>query len=316
MPLTSSVFPLPRSPSSPTTSPASRALPRRRPSWRVSSTDRVSTEVLIASCPQAFDPPAVFDPDAGPRVDLTDNRQRKLEAFEGLLGREQSTLWRGADQLEVLGIAHRQRPLLPLEATPQWQALDIDRRAEALRLHQSLDLTMQAVADVATDPDPGLDQRAAGGDAWQWIELGGHPFALDRGGRLRSRFEKPQSGRGAAERAGDRDQPAGSGSLSPEHRPSRSKPANQCRRQRQRSWRLAEVSPSDPAAVALGLLRDAAVEPAHVGDGKRPAQGHRDERIARLCAHRRQVAEVDCNEAAAEGPEIESRPPEAESGAP
>src|ERR1700737_4221272 len=162
MPLTSSVFPVPRSPSRPMTSPASSAAPIRRPRARVSSTDAVLTEVLIAGRLQAFDPGAVAKPNPGIPVDLAHQGQWHVDAFQGALRDPHARLWGGADQLEILGVAHRQRPFLSSQAARQRKALDIDGRAEARVLHQPFDLTGQAVADVTANPDPRLDEDAPG----------------------------------------------------------------------------------------------------------------------------------------------------------
>src|SRR5207253_1072777 len=97
MPFTSSVFPVPRSPSSAMMSPGSRTCPRRRPSSRVSATDVVSTKVFI---------PGPFE--------------------------------------------------------------------------QSLNLAIETVADIAADPDAGVDQDAPGDHARRWIQLGGDPAAFSR----------------------------------------------------------------------------------------------------------------------------------------
>src|SRR5438132_496722 len=82
MPFTSSVFPVPRSPSSAMMSPGSRTCPRRRPSSRVSATDVVSTKVFIPGPFEPFHPRAVLEPNPGSRVNLAHHGQWELDALE------------------------------------------------------------------------------------------------------------------------------------------------------------------------------------------------------------------------------------------
>src|ERR1700737_3482022 len=104
MPFTSSVLPVPSSPSRAMTSPASATCPRRRPSSRVSSTDSVSTKVFIPGAFEPFHARPVPQPNAGTRVDLADNAQGEVDALEDAPRRGDPCGWRSADQLEVLGV--------------------------------------------------------------------------------------------------------------------------------------------------------------------------------------------------------------------
>src|SRR5205814_8948804 len=69
-----------------------------------------------------------------------------------------------------------------------------------------------------------------------------------------------------------------------------------------------DVAAGDRAAEAPRLFRDALVEAVHVGNRKCPAERQRYKRVAWLCAHRGQVAEVDGDQTAAKPSEIEVRP--------
>src|SRR5207302_4982722 len=165
MPFTSSVFPVPRSPSSAIMSPGSRTCPRRRPSSRVCSTDAVSTKVFIAGAFEPFHPRAVAQPNSRSRVNLAHHGQWELDALEDAPGRGDARGRCRADQLEVLGILDGERPFRPLQTSRQWEPLDIDRRPQARALEQSLNLAVKTVADVAADPDAGVDQHAPGDHA-------------------------------------------------------------------------------------------------------------------------------------------------------
>src|ERR1700674_5621455 len=101
MPLTSSVLPVPRSPSRPITSPASSVAPSRRPSALVSSTDSVLTEVLIAGLLEAFHPRAIAEANPGAPFDLPHHRQWNLDALKGALRDPDAGTRRSADQLEI-----------------------------------------------------------------------------------------------------------------------------------------------------------------------------------------------------------------------
>src|SRR5260370_40061993 len=141
MPLTNSVFPVPRSPSRPITSPASSAAPSRRPSALVSSTDVVLTdapltEVLIASLLHAFHPGAVAIANPGALIDLPHNGQCDLDSFQGALCDPHARWGRGADQFEIFGVGDRERPLLASQSARQRKALDVDGRAQARVLYK------------------------------------------------------------------------------------------------------------------------------------------------------------------------------------
>src|SRR2546427_3838025 len=308
MPFTSSVFPVPRFPSRAMTSPASTTCPRRRPSSRVSSTDVVSTKVFIAGSVEPFHSRAVAEPNAAASVDLSDHGQWEVDALEDAPGGRDPRGRRRADQFEVLGVADGERPLLPVQTSRQREALDIDRRPEPRAVEQSLDLAMQPVADVAADPDAGVDQHAPGDHAWYRIQLRGDPSAFSRRCGPAPGFEESQAGRGAAERAGHGEEPARACPIAPQHGARRIDTADQRGRQGEQPKRSTDVSSGDRAAEPPRLFRNALVETARVGNRKRPAQRERDERVPWLRAHRRQVAEVDGHQAATELSEIEPRP--------
>src|ERR1700694_67196 len=116
MPLTSSVLPVPRAPSRPITSPASSVAPSRRPSARVSSTDSVLTEVLIAGLLETFDPGAIAEANPWAPFDLPHPAQRNLDSFQGALRDPHAGARSRAEQLEILGLRNRERPLFASQA--------------------------------------------------------------------------------------------------------------------------------------------------------------------------------------------------------
>src|SRR5438876_7082668 len=148
MPFTSSVFPVPRSPSIAMMSPGSRTCPRRRPSSRVSATDVVSTKVFIPGPFEPFHPRAVAEPNPGSRVNLAHHGQRDFDALEHAPGHGDACRRCRADQLEVLGILDGERPFLPRQTSRQWESREIERRTQARDVQQSLDLAIETVADV------------------------------------------------------------------------------------------------------------------------------------------------------------------------
>src|ERR1700732_4758214 len=227
MPFTSSVFPVPRSPSRAMTSPASRTCPSRRPRSRVCSTDAVSTKVFVSGSFEGFEARAVPKPNARPGFDLADDRQGEVDALEDALRGGDASGRGRADQLEVLRIFDGQRPFLRTDASRQWEPRDIDGRPQPRALDQSLDLTVKAVADVTADPDARVDEDAPGDDTWRRIELGRDPCSLAPVRGPAPGFEETQTGGGPAQGASDRDGPAGPRPLPPQHRPRRVKPADQ-----------------------------------------------------------------------------------------
>src|SRR5207248_659769 len=165
-------------PSSATMSPDSRTCPRRRPSSRVSATDAVSTKVFIPGALQPFHPRAVAEPNPRSRVNLAHHGQWELDALEDTPGGRDARRRCRADQLEVLGILHGERPFLPGQTLRHWETLDVDCRPQARAVEQSLNLAIETIADVAADPDAGVDQQAAGDHAWCRIQLRGDPAAF------------------------------------------------------------------------------------------------------------------------------------------
>src|SRR5256714_15142818 len=121
MPFTSSVLPVPRSPSRAMTSPASTTSPRRRPRARVSSVDAVSTKVFVAGPFHLFEPLAIPQPNARPAFDLSDHGQGEADTLEDAPGSDDPAGRGRADQLEVLGIFHGQRPFLRRQASRKWK---------------------------------------------------------------------------------------------------------------------------------------------------------------------------------------------------
>ena len=89
--------------------------------------------MLIAGRLQPFEALAMSQPDARPGLDFTDDGQGKSEALERALRAQHPGLRCGADQLEVLGVRHRERPLLWSQAPRERQTLDVDSCPEALR---------------------------------------------------------------------------------------------------------------------------------------------------------------------------------------
>src|ERR1700730_7979784 len=308
IPFTSSVFPAPRSPSRAMTSPASSTCPRRRPRSRVSSTDAVSTKVLVAGSFDAFETRAVPKPNARRGFDLADDRQRDVDPLEDALRGGDASGRRRADQFEVLRIVDGQPPFLGMQASGQREPGDIDGRPEPRALEQSLELTGKAVADVTPDPDARLDQNAPGDDTGRRIELGRDPGTLVPGLGPAPGFEETQTSGGATQGARDREEPNRPCPSPPENRSRRVEPADQRRREGQQTQRPAEVSAGDRAAEASRLFGDTQVETPDVGNRQGAAQRQCDKRIAWLRAHRRQVAEVDRDQPPAERAEIKARP--------
>src|SRR5205823_4188055 len=115
----------------------------RRPSSRVSATDAVSTKVFIPGALQPFHPRAVAEPNPRSRVNLAHHGQWELDALEDAPGGGDARRWCRADQLEVLGILHGERPFLPGKTLRQWETFDVDRRPQARAVDQSLYLAPQ-----------------------------------------------------------------------------------------------------------------------------------------------------------------------------
>src|SRR5438874_2886567 len=126
MPFTSSVFPVPRSPSSAMMSPGSRTCPRRRPSSCVSSTEAVSTKMFIA-CSEAWNNdelPVDAYPNAATALEGADDRELEVEVTAQTPAcRFKQGPRRGAKKFIVLGLHQPARPCVlaaPPKIRVQW----------------------------------------------------------------------------------------------------------------------------------------------------------------------------------------------------
>src|SRR5256885_7256150 len=255
---------------------------------------------MFIACSEAWNNdelPVDAYPNAATALEGADDRELEVEVTAQTPAcRVKQRPPRGAKKFIVRGLHHPARPCVlaaPPKIRVQWQLIGVDPRAESGRLSDPLDFSIESVADVAGDANPHRLEDLCRLHAWLGIVDRPYPSAFCACFRLLFGQQQSDAGGGAANRSGDGERPPRSSPGPSQRTPTGADRAKQRGGQHDGTVDPAEVTAGDGATSGPSPLADAPVEVSYITEPHAARQAERNQRMARLRTHRRQVAQID-----------------------